>query len=177
MCVVIDVRREEVALDVLDVLRRKRRDVAVPVDQPVVVVVVPVGPCVLEQTRIERFAFCSLPPFVPKQAGRRPTFQSGPTISVRGVMHTLTHSRNVMKSGTSERMWKNEDGRCVCCYAATPSLTASEREANPNRRKKVRKTRYACDKCLVLLCTDCFHNDWSLHKKKPCPIAVRSVYV
>ena len=132
---------------------------------------------VLEQTRIERFAFCSLPPFVPKQAGRRPTFQSGPTISVRGVMHTLTHSHNVMKPGTSERMWKNEDGRCVCCYAATPSLTASEREANPNRRKKVRKTRYACDKCLVLLCTDCFHNDWSLHKKKPCPIAVRSVYV
>ena len=59
---------------------------------------------VLEQTRIERFAFCSLPPFVPKQAGRRPTFQSGPTISARGVMHTLTHSRNVMKSGTSERM-------------------------------------------------------------------------
>ena len=113
----------------------------------------------LEKSRIERFEFCSLPPFVPKTAGRRAVFQSGPTISIRGVMHTLTHSHNIMKPGTSERMWKSEDGRCVCCYAATPSLTATERAANPNRRKKDRKTRFSCDKCLVLLCTDCFHND------------------
>ena len=114
----------------------------------------------IEKSKIESFGFVSPPAFVPKPAGRTPKVTAGTMMLVHGVRHTLTHSRNILcvnSNGSSQRLWKQDDGRCVCCYSSTDPLT---------RRNKAKRTVYACDKCRVYLCRYCFHNVWSKHIKK-----------
>ena len=124
---------------------------------------------VLQQQRIERMEFMTPPPFVPKPRGRRRKTEVGDMVMAHGVCHTLTLSSNIKvknPDGSTTNMWKQESGRCVCCYASPPPLTDAQRAANPKiTQKTCRRTRLACDKCRVHLCRDCFHNEWYKHVK------------
>ena len=133
----------------------------------------------LEKGRIESLAFCRPAPFVPKKRGRRgiAVAAGANVVVVRGVKHTLTHMSAVVDPNTGERMWKSDQGRCVCCYAETPSLTAAQRAAKSNARKTVRQSSFACDKCLVCLCRACFHHEWSKHSTKRGVVPIGTVYV
>ena len=105
--------------------------------------------------------FCNSVSFVPKKRGRRAqaVAAGANVVLVRGVKHTLTHMSVITDPKTGERLWKSDQGRCVCCYATTPSLTRAQRSGNRNRRRSGRGSSFVCDKCLVCLCGDCFRSE------------------